>query len=643
MLGLSLLLHIGLLAFMPGFGIFLPLGDTPFIEIETISLEPEAGGEAEIKMGELTLEPTLNVSAPGTFESLDLRDEWDRAAREREPDTLEFLQADELRERPVMLPDSRSVSLQTEWQQEIQHTIPEDPMNFQRPAEPAPAEEPPERAEQPFEVAAIREEAPLAEHGHAFIRSRRPELPENSLIRRALRPENVSKIPPSSSPPMPARTFQTAVNALSRDPELQLPQRRDLSEADEDILALLPETPPLRAQNEAKAISGTVLDFHLRPLPGPPASGTPVFLSQESVTKLRPEATEERMPQQRHFRQKELNKEVVVAQFPRVERPLLHSDEGIVEPVIPNVTQQSRNSGTQERVKADDAVLPFSAARQCVKESFQAEQQRPALFVEMRRRQPELSQRARRNAGVGFPAVPPAPPADLFMAQASVSDVPDPPEERFEKFIEERQPRKAQAVMPAPADAPGSSPVFSVKRATLLDRKDASGATRPFARFVAERQLNVQRQSFSAALSAPTARSFGTQRAGLLPVGQEELLSQFGEEKAEREAKYDRLEEAVSRDSSGRGGECTIEGPASDRKVIYKPARLPEVTIEMEVVIRLKFWVMPDGSVGDVVPLQRGDIRLERAAIQYLKSWRFNSVAGEHDVWGIVPIRYKIR
>lgn len=87
-----------------------------------------------------------------------------------------------------------------------------------------------------------------------------------------------------------------------------------------------------------------------------------------------------------------------------------------------------------------------------------------------------------------------------------------------------------------------------------------------------------------------------------------------------------------------------IEGPASMRQVISKPLRLPEIDLDVEVTIRLKFWVLPDGSVGEVVPLQRGDIRLERAAIQYLKSWRFTPLSsGNQTVWGIIPITYKLR
>ena len=93
-----------------------------------------------------------------------------------------------------------------------------------------------------------------------------------------------------------------------------------------------------------------------------------------------------------------------------------------------------------------------------------------------------------------------------------------------------------------------------------------------------------------------------------------------------------------------KGAAFDIEGPAAQRKVLYKPREFPEIQLDTEVNIRLKFWVLPDGSVGEVLPLQRGDIRLERAAIEYLRNWRFTPVApNQPKVWGIIPITYKLQ
>ena len=74
-----------------------------------------------------------------------------------------------------------------------------------------------------------------------------------------------------------------------------------------------------------------------------------------------------------------------------------------------------------------------------------------------------------------------------------------------------------------------------------------------------------------------------------------------------------------------------------------KPAKLPTVKLDRDVTIRLKFWVLPDGAVGDVVPLQRGDVRLEQAAISYVKGFRFTASSGKDAEWGIVSVKYRLR
>ena len=86
-----------------------------------------------------------------------------------------------------------------------------------------------------------------------------------------------------------------------------------------------------------------------------------------------------------------------------------------------------------------------------------------------------------------------------------------------------------------------------------------------------------------------------------------------------------------------------IEGPAARRRLAQKPAKLPTVKLDRDVTILLKFWVLPDGTVGDVVPLQRGDVRLEQAAISYVKGFRFTASSGKDAEWGIVSVKYRLR
>lgn len=84
-----------------------------------------------------------------------------------------------------------------------------------------------------------------------------------------------------------------------------------------------------------------------------------------------------------------------------------------------------------------------------------------------------------------------------------------------------------------------------------------------------------------------------------------------------------------------------ITGPAARRQVLYRPDS-PKVTVERETAVLLKFWVRPDGTVGRIVPLRKGDPRLEAVAIRFLRGWRFNPLSAQaEEQWGTVPIVFR--
>jgi TonB family protein len=88
-----------------------------------------------------------------------------------------------------------------------------------------------------------------------------------------------------------------------------------------------------------------------------------------------------------------------------------------------------------------------------------------------------------------------------------------------------------------------------------------------------------------------------------------------------------------------------IRGPASKRKVVFKPPQ-PSLQLKATVEIELKFWVLPDGAIGRVIPTRRGDPTLEGEMMAYLKKWRFSSLppdAPQEEQWGTIPIRYLLK
>lgn len=49
--------------------------------------------------------------------------------------------------------------------------------------------------------------------------------------------------------------------------------------------------------------------------------------------------------------------------------------------------------------------------------------------------------------------------------------------------------------------------------------------------------------------------------------------------------------------------------------------------VHKEIDIRLRFTILPDGTVGTIIPLIKADTRLENAAINSLRKWRFEALA----------------
>ena len=68
-------------------------------------------------------------------------------------------------------------------------------------------------------------------------------------------------------------------------------------------------------------------------------------------------------------------------------------------------------------------------------------------------------------------------------------------------------------------------------------------------------------------------------------------------------------------------------GGKGDRKIYsYTLPSYPE-GVEKEIDIKLSFTILPDGTVGQIRPLTKADTRLEDAAINSLRQWRFEALS----------------
>ena len=82
--------------------------------------------------------------------------------------------------------------------------------------------------------------------------------------------------------------------------------------------------------------------------------------------------------------------------------------------------------------------------------------------------------------------------------------------------------------------------------------------------------------------------------------------------------------------SEGQSGTINIEKPyiisweGFEREVLFDPLPVYPDGVNKEVRIKIRITVLPDGSIGDMNLLQKGDAKLESITMKTLKQWRLN-------------------
>jgi protein TonB len=115
-----------------------------------------------------------------------------------------------------------------------------------------------------------------------------------------------------------------------------------------------------------------------------------------------------------------------------------------------------------------------------------------------------------------------------------------------------------------------------------------------------------------------------------------EVTSPPREKKKEVKKVVEKKETSKGRDETGIGeGKLGFEldfGGKGKRKIYsYSiPSYPPGVSKEIDV--KLRFTIMPDGSVGRIFPIRKADTRLEAAAISSLRQWRFEALPSTQDM-----------
>lgn len=83
-----------------------------------------------------------------------------------------------------------------------------------------------------------------------------------------------------------------------------------------------------------------------------------------------------------------------------------------------------------------------------------------------------------------------------------------------------------------------------------------------------------------------------------------------------------------SGDANGDGYDIFWGGKGGRKIYSYSLPRYPD-GVSKEIDLKLKFTILPDGTVGTIIPLMKADTRLESSAINSLRQWRFEPLPPE--------------
>jgi protein TonB len=103
--------------------------------------------------------------------------------------------------------------------------------------------------------------------------------------------------------------------------------------------------------------------------------------------------------------------------------------------------------------------------------------------------------------------------------------------------------------------------------------------------------------------------------------------------------------EQTGEGEGGFGFEIDFGGKGMRKIYSYILPEYPE-GVSKEIDVRLRFTIMPDGTVGRIFPLIKADARLELAAINSLRQWRFEPLptnARKVDQTVIITFPYRLQ
>jgi TonB family protein len=102
---------------------------------------------------------------------------------------------------------------------------------------------------------------------------------------------------------------------------------------------------------------------------------------------------------------------------------------------------------------------------------------------------------------------------------------------------------------------------------------------------------------------------------------------------------------SIATESSGQTP-YQIEGQAASRAVVYRVIPEYPENLQKQAIVKISFTVLPNGHVGDMIPVIKSDAQLEKITLDAFRQWRFNPLPADvpqRPEKGIITFRYLLR
>lgn len=86
-----------------------------------------------------------------------------------------------------------------------------------------------------------------------------------------------------------------------------------------------------------------------------------------------------------------------------------------------------------------------------------------------------------------------------------------------------------------------------------------------------------------------------------------------------------------------------LEGEITNRRILNKVIPTYPESVQQSVKVKIKFDVLPDGSVTNIIIIQKAEPRLEFNSLNAISKWKFNPISQDVIQKGVITFIYELK